>query len=124
MSKHQDVELIDKAFYALTRALESGRDFETYYRQNQSEERDHRRFVSAPRGITAPQSAKLFCVRQIAEYLNGQKAPNIGDIFSFRLSVYQAYALVLNHRDKITVALEPFDLTELVALNYAELVAA
>lgn len=121
MAKRQDLETIEKAFYALDRALESGRDFNTYYQQNLEEERGHRRFVGSPYGITAPQAARLFCVRQIASYLNRDKAPEIANIFSFRLSVYQAFALVETNRQKITEALKEFDLSELIALDYAEL---
>jgi len=45
MSKSADLKLIDKAFYALERALESraDRDWRTYFQQNIDEEKGHRR---------------------------------------------------------------------------------
>jgi len=60
-------------------------------------------------------------VRQVAEYLNGDKAPDVAEIFSYRLSIYMAYALVARHRELIASALEPFDIQSLLALDYAEL---
>ena len=125
MTKRQDLQLIDKAFYALERALESkaDRDWRTYFQQNVEEEKGHRRFGSGfgANGITRNQAAKLFCVRQIAQYLNGDPAPKTDDIFSLRLSIYYAYALAARYPEQITAALEPFDLQALLALDYAEL---
>lgn len=125
MSKRESLALIDKAYYALERALESkaDRDWRTYYQQNLDEEKGHRRFkfTSVSDGITAPQAARLFCVRQVAEYVNGDKAPDVSEIFSLRLSLYMACALVARYREQITAALTPFDLQSVLALDYAEL---
>lgn len=127
MSKTSDLQLIDKAFYALERALESkaDRDWRTYYQQNLDEEKDHRRFLSfapnIPHGITRNQAAKLFCVLQVVQYLNGDKEPKVEDIFSLRLSIYMASALVTRYRELIISALAPFNLQALLALDYAEL---
>lgn len=123
MSKREDLTLIDKAFYALQNALASKGDFDTFYNQNLSEERGHRRFGQGfgANGITAPQAARLFCVYQIAEYVKDQTAPDVANIFHFRLSNYQAYALVANYKERIVKALEPFDIDALLALDYAEL---
>lgn len=123
MSKRTDLVLIDKAFNTLEHALASKNDFATFYEQNLKEERGHRNFGRGfgANAISAPQAARLFCVRQIAEYLNGDPAPDVANIFHHRLSSYQAYALVANYRERIAQSLEPFDLQALLALDYAEL---
>lgn len=123
MNKRTDLALIDTAFSALERALASSGDFATFYEQNLKEERGHRNFGRGfgANAITAPQAARLFCVRQIAEYLNDERTPDVANIFHHRLSNYQAYALVANYRERVVKALEPFDLQALLALDYAEL---
>ncbi len=124
MTKRANLQLIDKAFFAIERALESDRDFDTFFRQVMSEEKDHRRFVTGTNGLSTPQAARLFVVRVITEQFLSSKAPATEDIFTFRLSKFQAFALVARYRGRVVAALTPFDLNELLALDYAELNAA
>lgn len=96
-----------------------------YYEQNLQEEKDHSKFMSryGSRGMTIPQAARLFCVRQIAEYLKEpKKTLDAKDFISYRQSIFWAYSLANTYRAELTEALKGVDLDAILALDYADLV--
>lgn len=122
--------MIAKAWSSIEHALDYS-DHHGYARnylaENTAEERGHRGWgpnydSHHDSFVTVPKAAKLFAVKQIADYLSGEKLPELRDYLHFRKSCYTAAALVLEHGDKLRAALKDFDLAELKALDYAELV--
>ena len=96
-----------------------------YFKQNLDEERDHANFMSkyGSRGMTIPQAARLFCVKQIAEYLKDKKQKlDAKDYIGLRPSVFWAYSLANTYRAELTEALKGVDLDAILALDYADLV--
>jgi hypothetical protein len=65
-------------------------------------------------------------VRTIADYYaptpeNKTKDPDAADFFHLKTSRFMAYALVHEYREHIAKAFDGFDMTEIGALDYAEL---
>ena len=96
-----------------------------YLAENVEEEKNHRgsgRFGGW--ALTVNESARLFAVRQLAEYLTTKKRPDLKSYLHCRRSIYTASSLVLNYRKEIRAAFKAakVDLAEVCALDYAELV--
>lgn len=126
-TKNQQIKLVNAAWAQIAYVLNniSWHAYgDKYLAENVAEEKGHRGFCAGRNdyGLTVAQSAKLFAVRQIAEYLNGGKLPEIRDYIACRKSVYTAASLVENYRDKLSAALADYDLNEIIALDYAKLV--
>jgi hypothetical protein len=98
---------------------------DNYEGDNQKEEREHRGcgLPRIPHGLTVPQAGRLFCVKQLLDYLDGEKAPDPKDFLWMRKTIFTAYALVANYRDEITKALAESgaDLDAIRSADYAEL---
>lgn len=130
MTKRKTFATIAKAWGEIEHVLDYS-DHHSYGRlylvENILEERSHRGFgpnYSSHHDpfVTVARAAKLFAVKQIADYLTGEKMPELKDYLHFRKSCYTAAALVLEYGDKLRDALKDFDLAELKALDYSELV--
>ena len=98
-----------------------------YLAENVAEEKNHRGWGlrEGGWGLTVNESARLFAVRQLAEYLQPRaKFPRVRDYLSYRRSCYTAAALVLNYRKEIKAAFKQAGVlpAECLALDYAELV--
>lgn len=127
ISKPQALRLVSRAWDSIAPALDNlkmTRMGSTYLAENVAEEKDHRGFRDGPYGLTVSQSAKLFAVRQLAEYLTGAKPPKLRDFLSHRRSCYTAAALVANYRREIRAAFKSakVDPRAVLPLDYAELV--
>jgi hypothetical protein len=93
------------------------------------EEKSHRGFGSDfrkyhPNAPSIADMARLFAVRRIAEYLNGEPLPQ-GKIFLHcQKSIFQAAGLVDAYRDEIRAKWleEGFNLADLASLNYTDFV--
>lgn len=96
---------------------------EEYFEMNRSEELKHRgkSYDRVKTELTVPQAAKLFCVKQIARSLLKQFEPQADAYLFLRPSLFYAHSLVANYRAEIEKVLADFDLQELAALDYAEL---
>lgn len=99
----------------------------TYLAENIAEEKNHRGFGlrEGGWGLTVAESARLFAVKQLAEYLQpGAKLPRVKDYLHYRHSCYIAAAMVLNYRREIKRAFKEsgVDVAAVLALDYAELV--
>ena len=127
MTKNQQVKLINRAFDALevlnNQVMSPLRN--RYLEQNIEEEKGHRRFKpdGIKCGLTTREAARLFCVRQIAEYLNGAATPEPKDWLHLRLSNLTACALVAEYGAQIKAAWSEsgISIDDLLALDYAEL---
>lgn len=127
MTKNQQIKLINRAFDALevlnNQTMSPLRN--RYLSQNIEEEKGHRRFKpdGVRCGLTIREAARLFCVRQIAEYLNGAETPAPNQWLHLRLSNLTACALVAEYGEQIKAAWAEFGIAidDLLALDYAEL---
>lgn len=125
LSKKDSIKLIKEAYAK----LEFLNNYTwTPYRDNlfdinKADEKQHDRLRpdSCPRGISISDSAKLFTVCWIAEYLEGKKAPDAKDFLFVRKSAYYAYALFANYEADIRKAWKGLDISAIANLDYAKL---
>lgn len=106
LTKRQQIAMIDHAWAFLQSELENismTRYGKQYLALNMQEERDHRG-GSRNHGLTAPQAARLFAVKQLAECVNGRKKPSLRDYMFSRTSPFMAHSLWLNHPTEIVRA--------------------
>jgi len=68
------------------------------------------------------QMAKLFAVKRVAEYLNGEKMPSGKDYLHFQPSCFIAAGLVDEYSADIRTAWAEFDIAALAALDYCHFV--
>ena len=126
-SKRQQIALIDRAYAALdvlnNQVMSPLRD--NYFKQNLDEEKGHRHFCpdGVRCGLATRQAARLFAVRQIAQFLNGEKAPEPREWLHLRPSYLTACALVAEYREQIMRAWGEVNVcvADVLALDYAEL---
>lgn len=125
----EKLKLIAKAYEALEHVFYS----KTYnhadqaYKTSLGEQKQHRGFASDfaayhPNAATANQCARMFVVRRVAEYINGERLPAIKDYFHTQQSAFMCAAIALEYGDEVRRAWAEFDLNELAALDYCELV--
>jgi len=100
-----------------------------YFDENRAEEKGHRQWCAGRKdfGLTVDDTARLFCVTQLAEFLTrSRKVPHARDYLSFRHSLYTAAALVANYRKEIRKAFKAagVDPRNAAKFDYAELVKA
>lgn len=72
--------------------------------------------------ISARQAAKLFAVKRVAEYLRGDKLPEIKDYLHTQKSCYYAAAMALECRGEILKEWKDQDLNALADLDYCDYV--
>lgn len=93
-----------------------------------AEERQHRRGKPADVRIAAGASiqatGRFFVVLRIAQYLLGERMPDIKDLLAYQPSAMYAAALVAAYSAEIREALKDVELRELVALDYCEFVGS
>lgn len=128
MTKTASLRIINQAFPCIIEALDNvsmshyGR---LYYGINLSEEKDHRRFCpdGIQPGLTLHQGARLFFVKQLADYLEGDRMPTVAEFIHIRQSVFLAASLVANYREVIAKAFEEAKVNpaECRSLDYAVL---
>lgn len=126
-SKRQQIALIDRAYAALdvlnNQVMSPLRD--NYFKQNLDEEKGHRHFCpdGVRCGLATRQAARLFAVRQIAQFLNGDKSPEPREWLHIRPSYLTACALVAEYQKQIEQAFDAVGVNynDLLSLDYAEL---
>lgn len=75
-----------------------------------------------PGAISAADAGRLFAVKRVAEYLNGERMPRGKDYLHFQKSAFYAAALVHKHRKEIRKAWRGLDVKAIGALDYCEFV--
>lgn len=124
------LKLINDAFDALRWAFDhcSPNHAEKLLDLCKEEERGHRGFLPdfnlhhTPETIGVSQAAKLFAVKRVAEYLNGEKFPAGKDYLHTQKSCFYAAGMVDEYAAEIRAAWSKFDLAALAALDYTEFV--
>jgi hypothetical protein len=127
MTRKESLRLIETAFAAMDGPQDG---FSTcrdkLYRMNLESEKQHRKWCGARRyGITVPMAAKLFTAQHLAESLEKPDKWTIDDITSIRLECLYAQAYAKRHRHEFldAFAAAGVSVPDLLALDYAELVA-
>ncbi len=72
--------------------------------------------------ISAKQAGKLFAVKRVAQYLNGEPYPQVKDYLHFQKSCYTAAAMAFEFEKQIRKEWNGLPLAELAALNYTDFV--
>ena len=124
MDKKQALKLINTAFDR----LECLNNITwTTYRDNlfdlhkkEEKQHDNLRPSGTSRGLTITESAKLFTVCWIAEYLLSQKAIDAKDYINVRASAFYAYSVAMTYKTEILKAWEGLSLEDIASLDYAE----
>ena len=94
-----------------------------------SEEKGHRSIGGGsftrchPHAVGISEIARMFTVRRIAEYMNGQKFPSVGDYLALQKSSFYAAALVACYRSEIADAWEGLNILELSCIDYCRAVS-
>jgi len=129
LSKKQQIDLINKLSYNLACELDNlkwNKIYTDYLKENIQEEKNHDNFrhESIKRGLTITEAGKLFAVQQIAEYLNGDKMPDVSGYLHIRKSVFTAYAIFANYRKEIEKAFQGLNWQEVLKMDYCFLIEA
>ncbi len=123
MSKKAKLEMIDKAYFAIERALESEHYGDRLFDMINKSEKQHRKFKpdGVTCGLTVRQAVKLFMVEYI---MNGLYDPRwtIKDVMHIRYECVYAQSIAENRREKLLQALEGISYKEWSDnIDYAEL---
>lgn len=124
------LKLINEAFDALRWAFDhcSPNHAERLLDLCKEEEKGHRGFMPdfakyhTAKTIGVTQAAKLFAVKRVAEYLEGERMPAGKDYLHFQKSAFYAAGMVDEYSKEITTAWTNFDLAALASLNYTDFV--
>lgn len=122
--KTEHRKLITKAYDALY--ILDNQNWTSYRQQLfelcQKEEREHRGSRSGF-GASVADCARMFTVRDIAEYLLFPKrAPKTKDFLKMRRSCFMAAALVATYRKEIRKAWKGQDIAAIAALDYCQII--
>jgi hypothetical protein len=93
----------------------------------ETEEKEHRGFGPDfrryhPNAVSVADTARMFSVKRVAEYLNGEKMPHARQFIHIQRSAFFAASLVANYRKEIRKAWKGLPIGELAALDYCEFV--
>lgn len=130
MRLHPSIKLARKAFQELNHVFysENVNYADRLLRLCKEEERDHRGFMDGFRRshtddtASVSDAAKLFAVKRVAEYLLGAKYPTGQDFLHTQTSCFLAAGIADEFAEKVRIAWKPFELRELVALDYTDIV--
>lgn len=124
------LKLINDAFDALRWAFDhcSPNHAERLFDLCKEEERGHRGFLPdfnlhhTPETIGVTQAAKLFAVKRVAEYLEGERMPAGKDYLHFQKSAFYAAGMVDEYSKEIKAAWVKLYVPALASLNYTDYV--
>jgi hypothetical protein len=94
-----------------------------YLRENIQEEKlhDSGRFESVKRFLSIQEAGELFAVKQLVKYLIKDEVLTVEGYHYMRKSIFTAYSLAHEYKEKLLKALEGVNVSEVLAVNYAEL---
>lgn len=124
MTKTASLRLIDRAYSALAEDGALSNHIGKLFDMCEDEERRHRRCAPYGHrfGITVKQAAHLFTVRTIAQAQQKPDRWTIADVLSIKASTIYAAAIVLKFPRQVADALAPFPASDILALDYVQLV--
>lgn len=124
-----NLKQIDQAYKALSRAFycQNRNHAEALLLMTKAEERGHRGWGPDFYGHhhNAPSVAamgKLFAVKRVAGYLNGEKEPGGADFLHIQKSCFLASAMVAEFGEEIRKAWAEYDIPALAELSYTDFV--
>jgi len=119
--RNNALRLIDERFRALDEALDSKtRDFGTYWLQCRAEEKQFRKYGRESGLISVVQAAKLMALQQLATYMS-ERIPSVADIFSTKLSHFQAASLVARFLPEISEAVGGDFRNQILRIDYGQM---
>lgn len=125
-TKKEAVKLINEAYYRLEclNNISWTKYRDRLFDMNKASEKQHDqgRPDHVSRGLSVSDSAKLFTVCWIAEYLTGdKKAPDAACFINMRSEAFYAYSVAVTYKKEILKAWEGLDIKAIASLDYAEL---
>jgi len=127
LSKKECLELIKKIDCRLTCALDNiswTAYYTNYLKDNVKEEKSHQGFKpdNIKNGLTVKEGGMFFSVYQIIEYLETDKKPMLDSYLYCRKSIYMAYSLVAQYKEKILEQLKDIpNYKEVLNIDYCYL---
>ena len=125
----QNLKLVTEAFAALSYAFDSKNQnyAELALKQSIAEEKSHRGWgpdfaTYHPNAASIKQCAKMFVVQRVAQYLSGERLPEIKDYFHTQQSAFMCAAMALEFRQEILAAWTKFDYSAMRELDYVQFV--
>ncbi len=130
MTTKETIKLANKAFDALEplNNISWNSYREKLFKACVAEEKDHRGFMGSFREshtsdtASVNDAARLFAVKRVAEYLNGERMPFGKDFLHIQPSCFVAAGLVDEYGDKIRAYWSEFDIKTLAELDYCVIV--
>lgn len=126
MNKKEAVKLINEAYSRLSvlNNLTWTPYRDNLFNKHREEEKQHDqgRPEHVSRGLSIVDSARLFTVCWIAEYLtDGKRAPEAQDYINMRPTAFYAYSVAMKYKDLILKAWKGLDVKAIAELDYAKL---
>lgn len=125
-NKKEAVKLINEAYYRLEclNNISWTKYRDRLFDMNKASEKQHDqgRPEHVSRGLSVSDSAKLFTVCWIAEYLTeAKKAPDASEFINMRAEAFYAYSVAVTYKKEILKAWKGLDMKAIASLDYAEL---
>ena len=98
-----------------------GNIYSNYLKDNIQEEKAHNSGKPFTSGLSTREGGLYFAVRQIIDYLEGDKKPCLESYIDCRKSIYTAYSIVANYKEQIKEALQSVDYREVLNMDYCDL---
>ena len=123
LSKAKQLKLIDEAYFAIRRALESGHYGDNLKDMIEKAEKQHRKFKpdGVTCGLTIKQATRLFFAQYIIGYYTKAKKWTIKDMIYVRHECLYAQSIAENYTDEIAQAIKDIDIDAVMLVDYAEL---
>lgn len=126
LTHNQSINLIKDISRRLSIALDNiswTKYYTDYLKENIKEEKARKNFKpdGIKSGLTVNEGGLFFAVRQIIEYLDGKKAPDVESYLFFRKTIYTAYSLVAQYKKEILERLDNIDYKEVLNMDYCYL---
>ena len=129
LSKKEQIKLLKKIDLELCHALDNISCipyYKNYFKNNLKEEKDHRKYQPSDIicGISCFESALLFSVKQIINYLvNAENKPCFEGYIHCRKTIFEAYSLVKTYNEQIKNSLEKIkNYKEVLNFDYCNLI--
>ena len=130
VTKKQALNLINEAWSEFSYVLDNqdwSKHGTDYLDENIAEEKrhDHMRPDHVNRGLTIREAGKLFAVKQLTQYLCGEKAPNVEAYISLRKSLFTAYGLVMRYTPQLQDMMGKLGkdkVNQILNIDYCELI--
>jgi hypothetical protein len=123
MNNKEVKKLISNAYYRLVLATDNvswTHYADELYKIEKEYEKNHRRYTECDYVFSINDCAKYWAVKHIIDGLNDTKELNVKSYLHLKKSIFYAYSMVANYRDRIEKEFIGFDFQEFSKINITE----